>query len=225
MTRGRISSTANVARPIASAVVFVWSRPCEEGLALVDEAVGVGREAEQLGELAHDDRDREPVHVADLHLLGEQVGDEAELAEAEADLDRARPSAPSSPRARSASRRVVRHEQRHDRREDQRRDRGIRAEHQDPRGTEERVADETGDRRVEAGDGGKARELRVRHALRHEDRRRARCRRRGRSGATSGGRSGASRCPAPTARRGRGFVVAVCCVHVSPTIARSCVCR
>ena len=31
----------------------------------------------------------EAVHVADLHLLGEQVGDEPELPEAEADLDEA----------------------------------------------------------------------------------------------------------------------------------------
>ena len=50
---------------------------------LVDEAVGVGREPEQLRELAHDDRDREAVHVADLDLAREQVGDEPELAEPE----------------------------------------------------------------------------------------------------------------------------------------------
>ena len=61
----------------------------EERSKLVDEAVGVGGEAEQLRQLADDDRDREPVHVADLHLVREQVGDEAELAESEADLDQA----------------------------------------------------------------------------------------------------------------------------------------
>ena len=49
---------------------------------LVDEPVGVGGEAEQLGELADDDGDGQAVHVADLDLLGEQAGDEAELAEA-----------------------------------------------------------------------------------------------------------------------------------------------
>ena len=38
------------------------------------------------GSWPDDDRDREAVHVADLDLLGEQVGDEAELPQAEPDL-------------------------------------------------------------------------------------------------------------------------------------------
>ena len=59
----------------------------EELAQLVEEAVGVGGEAEQLRQLADDDRDREAVHVADLHLARQQVGDEAELADPEADLD------------------------------------------------------------------------------------------------------------------------------------------
>ena len=60
-----------------------------ERLQLAEEGVGVGREPEQLRQLSDDDRDPEAVHVADLHLFGEQVGDEPELAEAEADLDQA----------------------------------------------------------------------------------------------------------------------------------------
>ena len=36
-------------------------------------------------------RDGQPVHVADLDLFGEQVGDEPELAEPQADLDKRRP--------------------------------------------------------------------------------------------------------------------------------------
>ena len=63
---------------------LVWSRSSNERADLVEEAVGVGREAEQLRELADDDRDREAVHVADLHLAREQVGDEAELGRARA---------------------------------------------------------------------------------------------------------------------------------------------
>ena len=59
----------------------------EERLDFLDEAVGVGRESEELGELADDDRDRQPVHVADLHLLRQKVGDETELAEPETDQD------------------------------------------------------------------------------------------------------------------------------------------
>ena len=60
---------------------------CTNVAHLVDEAVGVGREAEQLGQLPDDDGDGQAVHVADLDLVGEQVGDEAELADAETDLD------------------------------------------------------------------------------------------------------------------------------------------
>ena len=54
--------------------------PLDELLRLREEAVGVGREPEELGELADDDRDRQAVHVADLDLLREQVGDEADAA-------------------------------------------------------------------------------------------------------------------------------------------------
>ena len=79
--RGRPKSTAKVASPTTSVVTLVSIEPREEGLHLGDEPVGVGREAEELGQLADDDGDRQPVHVADLHLLREQVGDEAELAE------------------------------------------------------------------------------------------------------------------------------------------------
>ena len=46
---------------------------------LADEAVGIGREAEQLRQLADEDRQGEAVHVADLGRLGQQVGDEPEL--------------------------------------------------------------------------------------------------------------------------------------------------
>ena len=142
----------------------------DERLQLTEERVGVGREAEQLRQLPDDDRDPEAVHVADLNLFGEQVGDEPELAEAEADLDQ-----PDEDRehARQDDRRpgVSGDQQGRDRSEDQRRDRGVRPEHQDPGGPEERVADQAGDRRVEARDGRQSGELRVGHSLRHEDRR------------------------------------------------------
>ena len=45
----------------------------------------------------------EAVHVADLHLARQQVGDEAELAEPEPDLDQRRRAAPASRPARSRS--------------------------------------------------------------------------------------------------------------------------
>ncbi len=61
--------------------------PEHEGLELGTEALGVRREPEELGQLAHDDEEGETVHVADLHLTREQVGDEAEASYPQPDLD------------------------------------------------------------------------------------------------------------------------------------------
>ena len=66
-----------------------WSKFVDELAHLLDEAVGVGREPEELRQLPDDDDDRQAVHVADLDLAREQVGDEAELADTEPDLDEA----------------------------------------------------------------------------------------------------------------------------------------
>ena len=80
-------------------------------------------------------------------------------------------SSASMPGERDRLRRVVaRDEQRRDGREDQRRDRRVGPEHEHPRRAEDRVADEAGDRRVQAGDRGQPGQLGVGHALRHEDR-------------------------------------------------------
>ena len=157
------------ASPSTSVVVCVWPRPSTNALQLAEERVGVGREAEQLRQLPDDDRDPEAVHVTDLHLFREQVGDEAELAEAEADLDQADED---REHARQDDRRprVSDDQQGRDRSEDQGRDRGVGPEHEDPRRPEEGVADQAGDRRVEAGDGRQAGELRVGHPLGHQDR-------------------------------------------------------
>ena len=119
---------------------------------LVDEAVGVGGEAEELGELADDDRDAEAVHVADLHLLREQVGDEAELSEAEADLDEPDHDRHHPGQCDGLARVTAGNEQRGDRGEDQRRHRRIGTEHQHAGRPEDGVADQAGDGRVEARD-------------------------------------------------------------------------
>ncbi len=136
---------------------------------LVDEVVGVGREAEQLGKLADDDGDAETVHVADLDLLGEQVGDEAELAEPEPDLDEADEER-HHPGEGDDGRRVAAGHERHDGGEDERRDRRVGPQDQHTRGTEDGVGYEAGDGRVQAGDGRQAGQLGVGHALGHEDR-------------------------------------------------------
>ena len=68
--------------PTASAAPTVSpsATPLHEAAELVDEAVGVDREAEELRQLADEDGQRQPVHVADHRGLRDQVGDEAELA-------------------------------------------------------------------------------------------------------------------------------------------------
>ena len=167
-TPGNPSSSASVPRPTRSVVVFVSIEVRQEGADLVDEAVGVGREAEELGQLADDDRDGQPVHVADLDLLGEQVGDEPQLAQAQADLDEAYHER-QHPRHGDRAGGVVRHDERHDGGEDERRDGRVRAEDEHARRPEKRVHDETGDRRVEAGDGRETGQLSVREPLRHQD--------------------------------------------------------
>ena len=58
--------------------------PEHEGLDFGTEALGVRRESEELGQLAHDDDEGEAVHVADLHLAREQIGDEAKPSESQA---------------------------------------------------------------------------------------------------------------------------------------------
>ena len=95
---------------------------------------------------------------------------------------------------------VAADEQRRDRGEDQRRDRGVRAEHEHARRTEEGVADQAGDRRVEAGDRGQARRARRTPCPAARGSRRARRRRRGRSAATGAGSCGPPGPPAPSAR-------------------------
>jgi hypothetical protein len=90
MERTTVISTAGIREVkrgrTSGAVAFV--EPVHERPDLVDELVGVGGEAEQLRELTDDDRHAQAHHVTDLDLLREQVGDEAQLAEPERDLDR-----------------------------------------------------------------------------------------------------------------------------------------
>jgi hypothetical protein len=101
----------------------------EERSDLVDEAVRIRRKAEQFRQLADDDRDREPVHVPDLHLLREQVRNESELREPEADLDRPDDQRHHA-RQHDGGRRIPAREG-DDRGEDERRDRRVRPQDQD----------------------------------------------------------------------------------------------
>ena len=70
---------------------------------LAAERGRVGGEPAQLRQLTHDDRDRETVHVADLDLARQQIGDEPEPAQTRGRSRSARQAAQASPRARRRS--------------------------------------------------------------------------------------------------------------------------
>ena len=141
----------------------------DEHTHLLEKRVGTRGEAEQLRQLADDDRDAEAVHVSDLHLLGEQVGDETEFSKPEPNLGEADEHRQHA-RQRDRGLGVAAREQRRYRGQDQRGDRRVGPEDQHPRGAEHRVADQARDRRVKTRDRRKPGELGVRHALRDEDR-------------------------------------------------------
>lgn len=135
---------------------------------LVDERAAERHGAEQARQLARDQRQREPVQIAVLNRLGQQIGDEAQLQQAG---EHAKAAGHQRERGRERDRvRGLAVRERRDRAGDQRGERRIGAEHQDPAWPEDRVADERGDRRVQAGDDRQARRLSVAHADRHEHR-------------------------------------------------------
>ena len=74
----------------------------------------------------------QPDHVADLDLLGEQVGDEPQLAETEPDLDRGRRCSASIPASTTSDVGIVGDRERDDRGEDQRPERRVRARARGP---------------------------------------------------------------------------------------------
>ena len=140
----------------------------EEGHRLRHEAAGVGGEAEQLGQLADEDDDREAGQVACAHGVGEQVRDEAELSQARPDGDQPHQEG-QHPRQRDSRVRVASREGQ-DGGRDHGAQGGVRAQDQDWRGAHERVGDEADDGGIEPGDGGQPGQLRVGHPLGHEER-------------------------------------------------------
>ena len=109
----------------------VGDTPDEAG-DLTEEARGVHREPEELGELADQDRQGQPVHVADHRRLRDQVRDEAEPADAGQHGDRAGHQRERRGERDRAGRIPVRADQREDRRGDHGSERGVRAEDEDP---------------------------------------------------------------------------------------------
>ena len=89
------------AEPTTSAAACVSSRLSKNAWSSSRKPSASVEKPNSFGQLADDDRDRQAVHVADLDLARQQVGDEPELADAEADLDEADDQARACRRARS----------------------------------------------------------------------------------------------------------------------------
>ena len=140
----------------------------DEPRQLVDEAVRVDRESEQLRQLTHDDRQRQPVHVADLRRLGQEVSHHPELGDPGEHHERPDEQRQHRGQGDRGRRVAVGQDERQDRRGDHRSQRGVWPEHEDARGPEDGVADKTQDRGVEAGDRRKPSQLRVGHSLGHQ---------------------------------------------------------
>ena len=140
----------------------------DEGRRLGDQSAGVGAEPEQLGQLADEDHDRETRQVPGPDRVREEVGDEAELGQAGADGDQ--PDEDREHPGEGDRLLLVAGGERQDRRGDHGSERGVRAEHEDGRRSDEGVRDQADDRRVQPRDRRQARELRVGHPLRNEQR-------------------------------------------------------
>ena len=133
------------------------------------EALGVDREAEELGQLLDDDRRGDAHEVAEPHRQRQQLGDEAEARQPTGEHDRAdedgEQAGEGDPLGSVAGRR-----QRDDRGGDERGDGGVRAQDEDRRRAQQEVDDERHQGRVQPGDRRHAGELGVGHALRDEER-------------------------------------------------------
>ena len=122
----------------------------------------------ELGQLADQNDQSQPVDVAVAHGLRQKVGEEPHTSQTGDDADQARHHREQPPH-RHALRRVDARE-RHDHRGDQRGDGRVGADHQYPRGTEQRVREQRHHGRVEPVDRGQTRRFGVAHAGRDEQR-------------------------------------------------------
>jgi hypothetical protein len=138
-------------------------RPC-----LGQDAGGVGRESEQLGQLADQDRERQAGHVADHRGLGQQIGDEAEAGHGPERCDRTDEEAKHRRERDRPLRVALRAGDRQDDGGDHRPERRVRAEDEHGRGAEHGVAEQAQDRGVEPRDRRQPGQLGVRHALGHQ---------------------------------------------------------
>ena len=162
---------ASDAAPMAKVTQFVM--PLQDALhqadRLLDESAAAGIEAEDLGQLADQDGERNAVQVAQADRLGEQVGDEAELRQARDDAQGAGEHR-EHPGQRDQELGVARG-QRHDGRGNNGGQRGIRTQHENAAWAKDGVRDQWKDRGVQAIDGWQPGRFGVAHADRNENRR------------------------------------------------------
>ncbi len=137
---------------------------------LVEQAVCVHGEPEQLGQLTDKDGEREAVHVADLGRLREQVGDEAELEHAGEHRNRTDHERKCRSVRDGCLLAPVGSRERDDGCRDHRAERRVRPEDEDSGRAEHGVADQSEDRGVETGDGGQPGQLGVCHPLGDQER-------------------------------------------------------
>ena len=128
--------------------------PPDEPLDRADHVVRRDGEPEELRQLAGQDHEGDPVHVADPDRPREQVGEEAEAR-------RRREEAEGAGHHRDRRGELDRPArvpggERDDHRREERQQRRVRSEHEDPRGSKQEVPDQRADRRVQAGDRGQA---------------------------------------------------------------------
>ena len=138
-------------------------------LQLRHELVGVARIAEQLGQLADEDDQRDAVQIAGQDRLRQEGGDEAEPGRAGDQVEHAGHQREDRQQGQIPLRVACR--ERRQARSDQQAGGGVRTDDQLPRGAEQRIGEQREDRRVDADDGGHAGEIGVGEADRQGDRR------------------------------------------------------
>ena len=147
-TRRRIRSAASRATP--SSAVGGWLRPqmLDQLVQLRHELVGVARVAEQLGQLADQDDQRDAVQIAGQDRLGQEGGDEAEPGRAGDQVEHAGHQREDRQQGQIPFR--VAGRERPQAGSDQQAGGGVRPDDQLSRRAEQRIGEQREDRRVDA---------------------------------------------------------------------------
>ena len=168
----RLSSriAASVPAPTANAVQF--SLAAQHRFSDLREVAqrpdAVDRKAEQLGQLADQHRERDAVHVTVADRLGQQLGDEPQAHHSYQDAHQPRNDRHRA-RQGHGPHRIATRERQHDR-ENHRGKSGVRPQHQNAAGTEQRISEQRDDSGVQTVDSRDARSHCVGDSDRHQHR-------------------------------------------------------